>query len=171
MQTFSAHVEVDDRAPVPSDGNRLDVLIKALTPYGGVPGVSPRGFRSATITLPAENIAQACATAAAVVSSVYGGATPIVVEAMTAEEFTRRDGWVDPPSELISVTEAADILHTSRQAVLEGIRRKSLPAERVGHTYVLPRDAVVAKAAQRADGERLPRQPLLRRDIPRPETS
>ena len=162
MQMFSAHIEVDDRAPVPSDGDLRDTLLKALAPYGGEPDVSPRGFRSATITLPAENIAQACTTAAAVVSSVYGGATPIVVEAMTTQEFTKREGWVDPPSELISVTEAAEILHASRQAVLEGIRRKSLPAERVGHTYVLPRDAVVAKAAQRADGERPPRPPERR---------
>jgi excisionase family DNA binding protein len=155
MQMFRAHVEVDDRAPLPSDGSLLDDLVNALQPYSGVPGLSPRGFRSATITLPAESMAQACATAAAVVSSVYGGATPIVVEVMTAQEFARREAWADPPSsDLVSVTEAADILGASRQAVLEGIRRKSLPAERVGHNYVLPRDVVEAKAASRAIGQR-----------------
>jgi excisionase family DNA binding protein len=150
MQMFHADVEVNDRTPIThDDGELVDLLIQALQAYHGVPSTSPRGFRSASISFPAESIAQACATAAAVVSSLYDGAVPIVVEAMTEKEFMNREGWGDPPSELVSVSEAADILGVSRQAVLEGITRRSLPAERVGHSYVLPRDAVEAKAATR----------------------
>lgn len=160
MQRFTAQVEVDDRTPLPEEGELLSQLAASLEAYEGVPVMSPRGFRSARITIPAEAIAQASTTAAAVVSSAYGGAKPIVVEVMTSKEFTRRAGWADPRSDLISVTEAADILGASRQAVLEGIRRKSLPAERVGYNYVLPREAVVAKATQRANGERPEKPPM-----------
>ncbi|MCW2751716.1 MAG: hypothetical protein JWR83_2826, partial [Aeromicrobium sp.] len=53
-----------------------------------------------------------------------------------------REGW-EPVPDLVSVTEAAQLLGVTRQAVLDRINRKTLPAEKVGREYVIPRLAVV----------------------------
>jgi excisionase family DNA binding protein len=143
MQMFTAFVEVDDRTPITqADGDLVDELVAALEPWHGTPTTSPRGFRAAQISLPAESIAQAAATAAAVVSGVYDGRPVIVLEVLTEKEFMNREGWGEPPSDLVSVSEAAEILGVTRQAVLQRISSKSLPAEKVGRDYVIPRKAV-----------------------------
>lgn len=136
MQMYSAHVEVNERGDVD-----FEQVVDRLTEYHAAVGRSPRGFADAQISLPAESLGQACATAAAVVSSAYG-APAIACSVMTEKEFMTREGWGDPPSDLVSVTEAAQLLGVSRQAVLQRIAAKSLPAEKVGREYVIPRAAV-----------------------------
>lgn len=141
METYNAHVEVNRRTDYDPDR-----VIDALAEFHAAVGYSPRGFADAQITLPAESLAQACSTAAAVVSSAYGGAEAIACSVMTEKEFMNREGWGDAPAELVSVMEAAQLLGITRQAVLQRIASKSLPAEKVGRGYAIPRAAVEAAA-------------------------
>lgn len=143
MQMYNAHVEVNKRGVFD-----VDKVMAALAQHHPAIGHSPRGFADAQISLPAETLAQAAASAAAVVSWAYDGATAIACSVMTEKEFMNRQGWGEAPSEQISVTEAAQVLGVTRQAVLQRIGSKSLPAEKVGREYVLPRAAVDAAAGR-----------------------
>lgn len=135
MQMFHATVEIDKR-----DAFGVDAMMDALASYHPAIGQSVRGFASATISLPAETLAQACTTAAAVVSAAFGGPA-IAAVVMTEPEFLARQGWAPVP-DLVSVSEAAQLLGISRQAVLQRIGSKSLPAEKVGRGYAIPRSAL-----------------------------
>jgi excisionase family DNA binding protein len=141
MESYNARVEVDDRAPITS-GVDVDAWMEVLGQYRGAPSMSVRGFREASLFVPAETLAQATSTAVAVVSSMYG-AKAIAAEVMTEKEFDAREGWMTLP-ELISVSEAAELLGVSRQAVLDRIRRGTLQAEKVGDSYVIPRHQLPA---------------------------
>ena len=101
---------------------------------------STRGWRSATVTVPGASLRQAIATAVALVEAAYA-APAIAVEAMTEAEADVRQGWVQTP-DLVSVTQAAELLGVSRQRVLQRIRENTLPATQVGRDYVIPRSAV-----------------------------
>jgi excisionase family DNA binding protein len=135
---YSAQVEVANQGDFTND--ELERVLGQLEPYHAAIGVSPRGYRSAQISLPAEALAQACTTAMAVVAAALEGEA-IACEVMIEHEFGAREGFVPVP-DLVSVTEAATLLGVSRQAVLQRIASKSLPAEKVGREYVIPRAAV-----------------------------
>lgn len=140
---YSAHVEVD-RVQINVDD--VDALMGAFEQYHGAIGVSPRGYASAQISLPAETLAQACATAIAVVSATFG-APAIACEVLTEAEFHARQGWPErgEVSDVVSTTEAAELLGVSRQRVLQLINGNQLPAEKHGRDYLLPRSAVLAR--------------------------
>lgn len=139
MTMYSAHVEVDRRGDFD-----VDQVMDQLENYHAAIGTSPRGYADAQISLPAESLAQACTTAIAVVSAAFGGAPAVAVEILTEAEFDARQGWETVP-ELLSVTEAAERLGVSRQAVLQRIASKSLPATKIGRDYAIPRAAVDPK--------------------------
>lgn len=143
MEMYYASVEVDDRTPITRTTD-VDGWMALLEQYHGSPGMSVRGFRSAGVFLPAESLAQAATTAAAVVSSLYGAAA-VACEVMTEKEFNAREGFEDLP-ELVSVTEAGELLGVSRQAVLDRIRRGTLQATKVGESYAIPRAQLGARA-------------------------
>jgi len=136
---YNATVEVAKRRNID-----VDKTMAALAEYHPSIGQSPDGYASATISVPAESLAQACATAAAVVSVAYG-AEAIACTVMTEAEFLARQGYAGEggdPDEQLSVTEVAELLEVSRQAVLQRIRSGSLPAERKGHNWLIRRSAV-----------------------------
>lgn len=139
MQMFNAYVEVDHQGVFD-----VDEVLDALPSLHAALEHSSRGYAAARITLAASSLAQAATIAVAVVSQAYGRAAPIVVEVMTQEEFMNRQGWRERHSTLVSVTEAAEMLGVTRQAVLQLIESESLPAEKVGPEYLLPRAAVEA---------------------------
>lgn len=64
--------------------------------------------------------------------------TPIAVRCTNCGE-THRIAQDDT----VSVTEAAQILGVTRQAVLDRISRSTLPAEKAGRDYAIPRAALV----------------------------
>lgn len=140
MDMYSAHVEVDHR----SDKFDVDKVMDQLENYHAAIGTSPRGYADAQISLAAESLAQACSTAIAVVTAAFGRPA-IACEVLTEAEFNAREGW-EPTPELVSVTEAAEILGVSRQAVAQRIQSKSLPATKIGRDYAIPRSAVIAAA-------------------------
>ncbi|MCW2751478.1 MAG: binding domain protein excisionase family [Aeromicrobium sp.] len=139
MRMYNAAVEVRSQKNPSLDA--IDRFMDNLAAYHPAFEMSPRGWLDARISFPAETLAQACATAIAVVEAALG-APAVACEVMTETEFIAREGW-EPVPDLVSVTEAAQLLGVTRQAVLDRINRKTLPAERVGREYVIPRLAVV----------------------------
>ncbi|MEK8226712.1 helix-turn-helix domain-containing protein [Oerskovia sp. M15] len=100
-----------------------------------------RGHVAAEITLPAESLRQAATTALAIaetgaVRAALDGADVLALEVLPTAEFDQRNG-LDPMPELVSVTEAAEELDVSRQAVLQRLESGSLPGTKVGKTWVV----------------------------------
>lgn len=141
MQNYSITIEVDDNKPLTAAD--VDRVMDELEAFSPALSNSTRGWRTATITSPGASLRQAIAAAVAVVEAAYG-AQAIVVEAMTEAEADIRQGWVQTP-DLVSVSQAAELLGVSRQRVLQRIGEHTLPATQVGREYVIPRSAVEAK--------------------------
>lgn len=142
---YSAHVEVDVRKNPSSD--QVDSLMSQLEPFHASIGMSEHGWLSAQITVTGETLPQAATVATAVVESALG-ASVIALELMTEKEFNRR-GSFDDVDDLVTVPEAAELLGVSRQAVGQRIRAKTLPAERRGRDWMVPRKAVEAALERR----------------------
>lgn len=147
MNHYSAHVEVDLRK-APSDP---DPLLEQLEQFHAAIGMSEHGLFAVQMTVTGETLPQAAVVATAVVESVVGAAV-VAVEVMTEAEFNRREGW-DDVEDLITVPEAAELLGVSRQAIGQRVRAKTLPAERRGRDWLLPRKAVEAAAARKGAAE------------------
>lgn len=146
MEMYNAAVEVAAKTNKITDA-RVDVLMGKLADYHGTLGTSPRGWLEYRISLPAENLAQACSTAIAIITQLDSGA-PIACEVMTESEFNARFGFEDLP-ELVSASEAAEILGVTRQAVQQMHAAGRLPGSKVGNSLAFPRSTVEAVAAQR----------------------
>lgn len=140
MQNYSITIEVNDATAL--TGDDVDRITAELEEFMPALGNSARGFRSVSITAPGETLRQAVTAAVAVVEAALG-APAIVCEAMTEDEFDVRQGWAPVP-ELVSVSQAAELLGVSRQRVLQRISERTLPATQVGRDYVIPRSAVEA---------------------------
>ncbi|HYO38478.1 MAG TPA: helix-turn-helix domain-containing protein [Nocardioidaceae bacterium] len=134
MEHYNATVEVAVK------DYDADTMMDRLAPHHPAVGKSERGWASATISLPAESVAQAAVTACAVVAAAFG-APALVCVVMTEREFDARQSWASVP-DLVSVSEAAELLGVSRQRVLQRIEAKTLPATRVGRDFVIPRTAI-----------------------------
>ena len=115
-----------------------DAVMNRLASFDAALGESERGWASATITLPAESLDQAAHMATVLVGSAFA-AEAIACEVMTEQERDARQGWTSTPSELVSVTEAAQLLGITRQGVLDGIKHKRFQAEKVGRDWTINR--------------------------------
>lgn len=143
MTYFNAIASLDLRDP---GLEVLDQAVEELADFHPAISIGPRGHAEVTITLPADSLRQATVTAFAVVSVAFGE-EPVACSVMTTAEFDARRGFVPLP-ELVSVSEAAEILGISRQRVLQKIVANQLPAVRVGRDYAIPKRSVtVAPAA------------------------
>lgn len=114
MRMYNAAVEVDTKDVGEA---YLDQIMDQLATFHVAIGTSPRGWLEARISLPAESLAQACATAATVVETAAGHAA-IACEVMTEAEFDAREGFTTEP-DVVSSVEAAEILGVSRQRVAQ----------------------------------------------------
>lgn len=143
MRKWMATVEVDKRKV---ERDRISGYLAALDEVGGAVGESVAGYAQATVTVPAETLAQACALACALVAQAFD-APAIACEVTTEHEAMRRLDLLEEAAsaeagDLVSVTEAAELLGVSRQAILQRIESGSLPAEKRGREWVIPRLAV-----------------------------
>lgn len=144
MEMYSATVEVATRVdPAKVDPDQFDEVMEQLSEHHPAISVSARGWLTAAVSLPAESLAQAGATAVRLVEAAAGAAA-IAAQVMTESEFNAREGWDDLSDEL-TVTEAAAELGVSRQAILDRISRGTLPKQKRGKSYVIPRAALVAR--------------------------
>lgn len=132
-QHFVIEVETTGR-----DLRDADRWVSHLEPWHGVVSVSPTGNLVVTLSLPAEDLAQACATGLALITRLT---QPVTVQAQPESLRDTREGW-QPVPELLSVTESAALLGVSRQRVLQLIEAGKLPAARIGNVYGLPASAV-----------------------------
>jgi excisionase family DNA binding protein len=112
-------------------------LLYALAGYHPAVGRSVFARTEVTITLPADTLAQATTTALAILTVNFAPADLLSIEVLTTADFDRRLG-VEPIPELVSVTQAAEELGVTRQAVLQRIESGSLPATRIGTSWAIP---------------------------------
>lgn len=127
--------------------DRIDEILEPMADYGTVLSRSDRARCELTLTVPAVSLRQAVTTGMALVQNAVGHKYHIVsVEAMTTKEFDERSTAARPlpMPDLVSVTEAAQSLGVSRQAVQQRIDAGTIPATRVGTTWVIPAGALAA---------------------------
>lgn len=152
MKMYNANVEVDVRADQIAD-DVVDAMMGQLATFHVALGTSPRGWIEVRISLPAENLAQACATAAVVVESAAGAAA-IACEVMAEEEYAARQGFSAEP-DIVASSEAAAILGVStervRQLAAAG-QLQEIPT--AGRGKVFSRSSVEALAAKDRPGGR-----------------
>jgi len=140
---YNATITLNRPAPDGPDDPWVDITIDTLV--GLSPAISGDNRETRlVVTIPADDARQATVLAGAIAASVAPQASLIGLEVITTEEFDRRNG-VPPMPDLLSVTQAADALGVTRQAVLQRIASGSLPAARVGEVWAIPA-SVVARA-------------------------
>lgn len=139
MQMYTATVEV---AAKNSD---IHHALEVVKHHHGSVGQSIRGNDQAIISLPAESMVQACAAALAIIGQALP-AEPIACEVLTTAEHDARMGWpAAATADVVSVTEAAELLGVSRQRVLQLLEAHDLPGTKVGRGWTIPRSAVEAR--------------------------
>ncbi|KAA9133947.1 helix-turn-helix domain-containing protein [Microbacterium caowuchunii] len=121
----------------------------ALAAYAPALTITPRGYRAARITFPADSIVQAAITAATVVEHALGG--PVIhLDVLTEREADERENDLPVPA-LVSAPEAAAILGVTQQRVRQMIAEGKLAAHRIGErAYALVRAEVEARAVAAA---------------------
>lgn len=134
--SYNARVDLDRPAPAGHDDEWTDRAIDGLRGFS--PAVSRGLHGGATIdfTLPAADVRQAATIALSLATDIADGADIVGLELLTTVEFDRRAGAHLPA--LLSVSETAERLGISRQAVLQRIDSGSLPATKVGSTWAIP---------------------------------
>jgi excisionase family DNA binding protein len=122
------------------DEDETDTILDRLAAYHPAIGAGLNGEAEIVITLPAETLEQAWQTASAVLAKYH----PVGLEVIPTEIWDQRVG-LEPIPELLSVTQTAEKLGVTRQAVLQRIESGTLPARKVGTTWAVP-DAAVSLA-------------------------
>lgn len=143
MHTYNAAVEV---ATKDTSEDLVDELMDQLATYHPAIGLSPRGWLEVRLSVPAENLVQACVTATTVVEA-FAGAVAIAAEVMTEDEFDARQGFASEP-ELVSVSEAAEILGVSNERVRQLAVDRRIQTVPVGGRRGYVRSSVEALAAK-----------------------
>ena len=116
----------------------LDRIMDALDGFHPAASTSLAGLTGVTITLAADDLRQAVTTGLALVGPV----APVVAVSAIAEEVRdAREGW-DVVDELLSASEAGEVLGVSRQRVLQMIYEGKLPNRKIGREYAIPRAAL-----------------------------
>lgn len=139
---YSAHIEVTDKTPL-DDLPDLAVKIQKMAALNGVLGQHPRGWLAASMVIHADDPVTAAAGAVAAVEGVYGHPVLSLRIVPTDEDVARAKYPTHPIPKLYSVTEVAEKLGVTRQAVLQQITvSKTLPAIRIGTTYAIPATAL-----------------------------
>lgn len=109
----------------------VDEVLEMLTPYSGAVAESKIGYRAA-FSFPATNLDDAYRSAMDITAPL--GTTRAIEIAPTA----LLDADLDTIPHLVSISEAADMLSISVQAVHKRIKTGSLPARKVGNSWVIP---------------------------------
>lgn len=117
----------------------IDRHLHALRAYHVAVSNPRAGEGQIIFTIPADTLAQAIQTTQAIAASAG-----ITISALTIETTERFDALADdiPMPKLISVTEAAQLLGITRQAILQRITTHTIPATKIGDTWAIPRAAI-----------------------------
>lgn len=133
---YNAVITFDSR-----DAKVIDAIMDALKDHHVAATSHPLGYVQATITLPADTVRQATTTALALADTVThptrGFAVPVLsIEVLPTDVFDAMLG-VEATPELLSVTQAAEQLKVSPQAVRERLERGTLPGIKIGATWAV----------------------------------
>lgn len=113
-------------------------VLPSLDDYAPRASADAGGAARVTITVPADTLGQAIRTAEA----VFAPSRPTGLEVIPAGLAERRRAGVEVPA-LLSVTEAAERLGVSRQAVLQRVESGTLAATRIGNAWAIPAAALL----------------------------
>ncbi len=116
----------------------VDQVHTDLANYSPATTASPTGHAQVIITLPAENVRQAITTAFGIFHEAGIEITTLGFEVLPTAEYDHRAN-ITPVPDLVSVTEAAQALGVSRQAILQRIEKGTLPARRLGNSWAVAR--------------------------------
>lgn len=142
---YNVAAELDTTTPI--DADTIDRYYDALDGYHASFSTGAHGRTRVLVTLPADTLDLAIRTAIAVIEHGTGSRV-VALEAMTSDDFDRRDGLPTLP-ELVGGPEAADILGISRQAVKVMIDSgKFATATRIGERGVAIARAEVERMAE-----------------------
>ena len=133
MTEYNITLELPRQKPSLDD---VDELMDTFGEFHANIGTSRLGWTEVTITVPAESLRQALTIALALAGDV------VSVEGMTSAEFDKRPVSVDRMPGVLSVTEAAQRLGVSRQAIQQRIDAHTLPGFQVGKTWAVMESAV-----------------------------
>ena len=141
--TYNARAQLS----TPIDDAHWDALLEQLADFHPAVGRSLFGRTEVTITLTTDTVRQAMASGYALLQEAAGDDYVISFEVLPTADFDREHD-LQPIPELASVTQAADELGVTRQAVLQRIDSGSLPATRIGTTWAIPQAALRGTSAE-----------------------
>lgn len=123
----------------PLTNTDIDHHIETLSAYRVAVSNPRAGEGQIILTIPADTLTQAIQTTQAIAASAG-----ITINAITIETTERFDTLANdiPMPTLVSVTEAAQLLGVSRQAILQRITAHTIPATKIGDTWAIPRAAI-----------------------------
>lgn len=140
MAHYNATIEI---AELLGDEPSAD-LLDALADFGPALTESLRRRTQVIITVQADSLRGASTAALSIVEGT--GHAPVTVQLMPTAEYDATAGMIDAPARLYSVTEAAELLGVTPQAIRARIKTGSLPATRIGESWAVP--AVLVEGAE-----------------------
>lgn len=115
-----------------------DELIDVFADWHVVVGESDSRRVEATVSIPAENLRQACLVVFALLSSHDSFPDVAKLSAMRSSEYDKMHGFTPVPP-MLSVTEAAALVGVTRQRILQMIKEGTLHGVKVGNSWALTR--------------------------------
>lgn len=125
------------------DEDAADRALDALIDYGAVVTEDDQRRMQIVLTVPASGVPQAATTSLALAASLELGDV-VALSIQTTEDYDSHDGseYIPP---LLSVTEVAEQLGLTTQAIRARVSAGTMPARRVGDLWVIPAAAVDGK--------------------------
>lgn len=125
-----------------------DAILDEFSDWHAV--VSPAMNRNVTVTLsiPAENMRQACRQALALLSERDTLPEACRIDVMRSDEYDRMNG-LQPVPALVSVTEASRILGVTRQRILQMLHDGTVNGIKVGNGWAMYRTEIDRLAAEK----------------------
>lgn len=118
----------------------LEDVVDVLAEHAAAASPLGAGRVEVVITVPADSLRQAAVTSLALLEQAGQVES---VELVPTDLFDARQGLTSVP-ELLSVTQVAEYLGVSRQAVLQRLEHGSLTGRKVGSAWAVPAAAVRA---------------------------
>ncbi len=143
MKHHAVYVELDVKQP---STTKITDTLEGLTPLGYSPavGTSPSGRLDVTLSVPADSVYEATARGVVAAQQVAGAAA-VRIEALDGDEHDAMQGFDQIP-DLVSVSQAAEILQVSRQRVQQMIDAgQFVTARKVGNATVLATSEVAGR--------------------------
>jgi excisionase family DNA binding protein len=131
------NAEIETLSPLNEDA--IDRILDALPGFGPTITTTPHGLPALVLTVQAETLEQATTTAFALAAKA--GIAPAGISVLTTEEFDRRT-YLPAIPPLLSVTQAAQQLGISPQAIRKQISNHAIAHVKVGDAYVIPAAAI-----------------------------